>query len=82
MPGAGFVGCGAAIPSAAGALPRAPQRIQRLGLEWAYRLAREPRRLFRRYVVNDLPFALRLIATSAAARLRPARMRAGESPAD
>lgn len=82
MPAAWFIGCGAAIPFAAGALPRAPQRIQRLGLEWAYRLMREPRRLFRRYVVNDLPFALRLIASSAAARLRPARMRAGESPAD
>jgi N-acetylglucosaminyldiphosphoundecaprenol N-acetyl-beta-D-mannosaminyltransferase len=44
--------------------------MQPLGLEWAYRLASEPRRLFRRYLVDDLPFAARLIITSAAARLR------------
>jgi N-acetylglucosaminyldiphosphoundecaprenol N-acetyl-beta-D-mannosaminyltransferase len=68
LPGAWFIGCGAAIPFAAGALPRAPQRLQRLGLEWAYRLASEPRRLFRRYLIDDLPFALRLIITSAVAR--------------
>jgi N-acetylglucosaminyldiphosphoundecaprenol N-acetyl-beta-D-mannosaminyltransferase len=67
LPAAWFIGCGAAIPFAAGALPRAPQRLQRLGLEWAYRLASEPRRLFRRYLVDDLPFALRLIITSAVA---------------
>ena len=66
-PAAWFIGCGAAIPFAAGALPRAPQLLQRLGLEWTYRLASEPRRLFRRYLVDDLPFALRLIITSAVA---------------
>jgi N-acetylglucosaminyldiphosphoundecaprenol N-acetyl-beta-D-mannosaminyltransferase len=71
LPGAWFIGCGAAIPFAAGTLPRAPHWMQRLGLEWTYRLASEPRRLFRRYLVDDLPFALRLIITSAAARLRP-----------
>jgi len=65
-----FIGCGAAIPFAAGALPRAPQWMQRLGLEWAYRLASEPRRLFRRYLVDDLPFAARLIIISAMVRLR------------
>jgi N-acetylglucosaminyldiphosphoundecaprenol N-acetyl-beta-D-mannosaminyltransferase len=68
LPAAWFIGCGAAIPFAAGALPRAPHWMQRLGLEWAHRLASEPRRLFRRYLVDDLPFALRLIITSAAAR--------------
>lgn len=31
---------------------RAPQVMQRLGLEWAYRLSREPRRLWRRYLVD------------------------------
>ena len=71
LPGAWFIGCGAAIPFAAGTLPRAPQWMQRLGLEWVFRLISEPRRLFRRYLVDDLPFALRLIITSAAARLRP-----------
>ena len=39
LPGAWFIGCGAAIPFAAGALPRAPRWMQQTGLEWAYRLA-------------------------------------------
>jgi len=68
LPSAWFIGCGAAIPFAAGALPRAPRWMQSLGLEWTYRLISEPRRLFRRYLVDDLPFALRLLVTSALAR--------------
>src|SRR6266581_661724 len=38
FPGTWFVGCGAAIPFAAKALPRAPQWMQRAGLEWMFRL--------------------------------------------
>jgi N-acetylglucosaminyldiphosphoundecaprenol N-acetyl-beta-D-mannosaminyltransferase len=68
LPAAWFIGCGAAIPFAAGVLPRAPELLQRLGLEWAHRLAIEPRRLSRRYLVDDLPFALLLLVTSAVAR--------------
>lgn len=71
FPAAWFVSCGAAIPFAAKALPRAPLLMQRTGLEWAFRLASEPRRLFRRYLVHDLPFALTLLAASAMDRLRP-----------
>jgi len=67
LPAAWFIGCGAAIPFAAGALPRAPRWMHPLGLEWAYRLISEPRRLFRRYLVDDVPFALRLLATAALA---------------
>jgi N-acetylglucosaminyldiphosphoundecaprenol N-acetyl-beta-D-mannosaminyltransferase len=70
FPATWFIGCGAAIPFAAKALPRAPLWMQRTGLEWAFRLASEPRRLFRRYLVDDLPFAVRLLATSATDRLR------------
>jgi N-acetylglucosaminyldiphosphoundecaprenol N-acetyl-beta-D-mannosaminyltransferase len=73
FPATWFVGCGAAIPFAAGALPRAPQWMQSTGLEWVFRLISEPRRLFRRYLVDDLPFAVRLLAAAAVARLRPAR---------
>lgn len=69
LPAAWFFACGAAIPFAAGALQRAPHWMQRAGLEWAYRLASEPRRLARRYLVDDLPFAARLLASSAAYRL-------------
>lgn len=71
LPAAWFIGCGAAIPFAAGVLPRAPERMQQLGLEWLYRLISEPRRLFRRYLLADLPFAARLLLTSAPTRLRP-----------
>jgi exopolysaccharide biosynthesis WecB/TagA/CpsF family protein len=64
LPGTWFVGCGAAIPYAAGDLRRAPAWLQRLGLEWAYRLVSEPRRLAGRYLGRDLPFAIALLAAS------------------
>jgi N-acetylglucosaminyldiphosphoundecaprenol N-acetyl-beta-D-mannosaminyltransferase len=44
-----LVGVGAAFDFHAGLVPQAPPWIQTLGLEWSYRLAREPRRLWRRY---------------------------------
>jgi N-acetylglucosaminyldiphosphoundecaprenol N-acetyl-beta-D-mannosaminyltransferase len=69
FPATWFIGCGAALPFAAGALPRAPLWMQRAGLEWAFRLASEPRRLFRRYLVHDLPFAARLLARCGHERL-------------
>jgi N-acetylglucosaminyldiphosphoundecaprenol N-acetyl-beta-D-mannosaminyltransferase len=52
--------CGAAIEVLAGVRPRAPQLLQRLGLEWAFRLAIEPRRLYRRYGISAVTF-LRLM---------------------
>ncbi|MBV9205899.1 MAG: WecB/TagA/CpsF family glycosyltransferase [Actinobacteria bacterium] len=70
-PAAWFIGCGAAIPFAAGALPRAPRWMQQIGLEWLYRLICEPRRLFRRYVLIDFPYAISLLITSALTRFRP-----------
>ena len=44
-----LVGVGAAFDFHAGLVPQAPQWMQRLGLEWAFRLSQEPRRLWRRY---------------------------------
>jgi N-acetylglucosaminyldiphosphoundecaprenol N-acetyl-beta-D-mannosaminyltransferase len=44
-----LVGVGAAFDFHAGLVPQAPPWMQRNGLEWSYRLAREPRRLWRRY---------------------------------
>jgi len=70
LPTAWYLGCGAAIPLAAGTVRRAPRWMQQAGLEWLFRLLSEPRRLFHRYVVADLPFAVRLLAASAAERLR------------
>jgi len=70
LPTAWYLGCGAAVPLAAGTVRRAPRWMQQAGLEWLFRLLSEPRRLFHRYVVADLPFAVRLLAASAAERLR------------
>jgi N-acetylglucosaminyldiphosphoundecaprenol N-acetyl-beta-D-mannosaminyltransferase len=61
LPDAWFVGCGAALNFAAGEVSRAPDWMQRNGLEWVHRLWKEPRRLFRRYVIDDIPFALELL---------------------
>jgi N-acetylglucosaminyldiphosphoundecaprenol N-acetyl-beta-D-mannosaminyltransferase len=68
LPAGWFVACGAAIPIAAGVLPRAPLWMQGAGLEWVFRLAREPQRLWKRYR-DDLPFAAQLLARCAAERL-------------
>ncbi len=54
-----LVAVGAAFPFLAGMLPQAPPAWQRRGLEWLYRLAQEPRRLWKRYLVlNPLYLAL------------------------
>lgn len=52
--------CGGAILDfMGGKVSRAPLAFRKLGMEWLYRLGREPRRLFRRYVVGNLVFLLR-----------------------
>jgi N-acetylglucosaminyldiphosphoundecaprenol N-acetyl-beta-D-mannosaminyltransferase len=45
-----FIGVGISIAFCAGTVQRAPRFMQRLGLEWIYRIYREPRRLLLRYV--------------------------------
>jgi N-acetylglucosaminyldiphosphoundecaprenol N-acetyl-beta-D-mannosaminyltransferase len=55
-----MVGVGAAFDYHAGTLARAPKRWQRAGLEWLYRLAVEPKRLGRRYLVTNTLFLLAL----------------------
>jgi N-acetylglucosaminyldiphosphoundecaprenol N-acetyl-beta-D-mannosaminyltransferase len=64
-----FVGVGISLSFLAGDQPRAPAALQRLGLEWLHRLVHEPRRLFRRYVTQGLPFGLRLLAWALSERL-------------
>jgi N-acetylglucosaminyldiphosphoundecaprenol N-acetyl-beta-D-mannosaminyltransferase len=48
-----MVGCGAAFDFHAGVKRQAPRWMMRAGLEWAYRMITEPRRLGRRYLVNN-----------------------------
>ena len=45
---------GASLEFLAGAERRAPLLVQKAGLEWAWRLAQNPQRLWRRYLVDDL----------------------------
>ncbi len=54
------MGVGGSIDVIAGLTKRAPAVFQRLGLEWLYRLAQEPRRLFWRYVSTNARFLLLL----------------------
>ena len=53
-----LIGVGAAFDFHAGLVPQAPNWIQESGLEWAYRLAHEPRRLWRRYSRYNPRFVL------------------------
>lgn len=55
---------GAAFDFVAGVKRRAPKWMQRVGLEWMYRLASEPRRLWRRYLVGNPKFVLGLLRES------------------
>jgi N-acetylglucosaminyldiphosphoundecaprenol N-acetyl-beta-D-mannosaminyltransferase len=56
LPPGVYFGIGAAFAFHAGEVKQSPPVLQRLGLEWAYRLAMEPRRLFRRYFVYNSLF--------------------------
>lgn len=51
-----FMALGATIDFEAGNIKRAPKIFQNLGLEWFYRLIKEPRRLWKRYLIDDMPF--------------------------
>jgi len=54
------------LPSAssAGDVKKAPRWMQVSGLEWLHRLIQEPGRLARRYLIDGIPFAARLLIGS------------------
>ncbi len=54
------IGIGSAFDIICGDQPRAPQWMQRMGMEWFQRMLLEPRRLGRRYLIEDLPFLIYL----------------------
>ena len=56
LPAAVYFGIGAAFAFHAGEVKQAPAWIQKYGIEWAYRLCKEPRRLFRRYFTYNSLF--------------------------
>jgi N-acetylglucosaminyldiphosphoundecaprenol N-acetyl-beta-D-mannosaminyltransferase len=70
LPTTWFVGVGISFSFVAGEVQRAPRWMQAAGLEWVHRLVQEPRRLFRRYVVDGPPFAARMFADALRSRSR------------
>ena len=64
LPRTWFLGCGGALDMAAGEVDRANPTVQKLGGEWIHRLLKEPRRLARRYLLNDAPYAAGLLTRS------------------
>ena len=56
-----LIGVGAAFDLCSGMVRQAPRFIQRSGMEWAFRLAMEPRRLWKRYLTNNPLFLLHLV---------------------
>ena len=60
--GVDFVmGVGGTFDVVAGKVKRAPQWMQRMGLEWLFRVAQEPRRMWKRYLVTNSRFAVMLV---------------------
>lgn len=65
-----FIGIGISLSFLTGEVSRAPRWMQAIGLEWVHRLAQEPRRLFRRYIVDGLPYAAKLLTGATLRRMR------------
>lgn len=63
-----FLGCGASLSFIAGHRRRAPVLLQRLGLEWLFRMLEEPGRLARRYLGRNLPYLVLRAAPRALAQ--------------
>lgn len=70
FPDTWFLGIGGSIDMLAGVIPRAPLWVQHAGIEWAFRLMVEPKRLAHRYLVDDVPVAAHLLAWSLSERAR------------
>jgi hypothetical protein len=76
-PEAWWRGVGISFSFLAGEVRRAPRWMQRSGLEWLHRVGQEPGRLFRRYFVEGLPFAARLLLASLVSGALPRGKTAG-----
>jgi N-acetylglucosaminyldiphosphoundecaprenol N-acetyl-beta-D-mannosaminyltransferase len=70
FPQASFVGVGISLSYVTGDVSPAPDWICNLGLEWTYRLSQDPSRLGQRYLVDGVPFALRLMMSAVWHRVR------------
>ena len=64
------IGIGSAFDIISGDKPRAPGWMKDNGLEWLYRLKQDPRRLAKRYLVEDSPFLVHLLRVAVTNKLR------------
>lgn len=69
------VGVGGSFEMACGKIKRAPRWMQKTGLEWGFRLAQEPQRLWRRYLLRDVPTLFHLTAHQIRTHKAPRRVR-------
>ena len=65
------IGVGGGIDMVTGLQPHTPRILRRVGGEWLWRLVHDPRRLFRRYILQCLPVVVRAPATVREVRRRP-----------
>jgi len=72
-----FLPLGATINMEAGVLKKAPRVLSKLGLEWFFRFLQEPRRLFKRYFIDDMKF-FKLIAQQMAGKYQDPFIKEGK----
>jgi len=83
LPQTWWIGVGVSFSFVCGEVHRAPRWLQRCGFEWVHRLLQEPGRLWKRYLIEDLPFAATLLFGSLRDRISAfSRPRPGLPPAD
>ena len=70
LPRTWMIGVGITFSFIAGDVARAPMWMRAAGLEWVHRMAQDPERLVKRYLVHDLPFAAWLFFDAALQRVR------------
>jgi len=64
------VGVGGTLEIVTGRLKRAPKWMQSIGMEWFYRMSQEPGRLWRRYLLEDVPTGIRIGLSAVWSRVR------------
>jgi N-acetylglucosaminyldiphosphoundecaprenol N-acetyl-beta-D-mannosaminyltransferase len=69
LPNAWWLGIGISFSFLTGDVGRAPAWMRNNGLEWLHRMAQDPKRLGKRYLLENIPYAFKLFARAGAARL-------------